>query len=71
MTTMNDEHGRSIVQPMEERYEEFYSPTLRGVRVQYDYRTLDGKLFSCVALTLADARARRDAWIAKQREATA
>jgi hypothetical protein len=70
MTTMNDERGHSMVQPMEERYEEFYSCTLRETRVQYDYRTLDGHLFSCIAKTLEDARARRDAWIAKHNEAT-
>jgi hypothetical protein len=32
--------------------------------VQYDYRTLDGELFSTTAPTLAAARARRDEWLA-------
>jgi len=31
--------------------------------VQYDYRTEDGRLFSCVAQNLDDARKRRDAWL--------
>jgi hypothetical protein len=33
-------------------------------RVQYDYRTPDGRLFSCIALTLEKARAKRDKWLA-------
>ena len=35
----------------------------RVKRVQYDYRHTDKTLFSCVAVTLEDARARRDAWL--------
>lgn len=35
-------------------------------RVQYDYRTPAGELFSCVAKTLDEARARRDAWLAEK-----
>jgi hypothetical protein len=37
-------------------------------RVQYEYRARNGKLFSCVAKTLAEARERRDRWIAKNLE---
>jgi len=49
----------------EEEWEEF---TWKGFpRVQYDYRTIDGRLFSCVALNLEAARERRDAWLEKQR----
>lgn len=49
----------------QEQYETFTSRMFRkpSVRVQYDYRHVDGKLFSCVARTLDDARARRDHWI--------
>lgn len=32
-------------------------------RVQYIYRHTDGELFSCVAPSLDEARARRDAWM--------
>ena len=30
---------------------------------QYDYRHTDGTLFSCVAPTLEDCRAKRDEWL--------
>lgn len=54
----------------QEQYEFFEVEHLarRGkdaTRVQYDYRHTDGKLFSCVAKTLEDARAKRDQWLAK------
>lgn len=32
-------------------------------RVQYDYRTSKGELFSCVALTVEKAREKRDSWL--------
>ena len=32
---------------------------------QYDYRTEDGQLFSCVAPTLEQCRAKRDFWLNK------
>jgi len=35
-------------------------------KVQYDYRTPDGMLFSCIAKSLNEARAKRDAWLAEQ-----
>lgn len=63
MSHMNDEHGCSLCEDVEERYERFYSKVARGYRVQYDYRTRDGRLFSCVARNLKEARARRDAWL--------
>ena len=34
--------------------------------VQYDYRTPDGRLFSCVASNVTDARKRRDAWLSEE-----
>lgn len=54
----------------QEQYEFFEVEHLarRGkdaTRIQYDYRHTDGKLFSCFAKTLDDARSRRDQWIAK------
>lgn len=64
----SDVRGCSTCKAGEERYEEFSASLCRGKRVQYDYRTPDGELFSCVAKTLQGARARRDLWL-KEREA--
>ena len=61
-----DERGCSTTQPGREQWEEFYSPTLRARLVQYDYRTPDGALFSCVRRTLDKCRASRDKWLAEQ-----
>jgi hypothetical protein len=66
MSHMNDDRGCSKAQAGEERYEEFevrIGRVERRKRVQYDYRTPDGELFSCVAKSLDDARARRDEWL--------
>ena len=53
--------GASTCPAGEENYEEF---RLRGmVRIQYDYRTPDGKLFSCVTANLKAARRQRNAWL--------
>jgi hypothetical protein len=49
----------------QEQFEEF-EPAFRRrgqIRVQYDYRHTDGDLFSCIARTLVEARARRDKWL--------
>lgn len=35
------------------------------IRIQYDYRAENGKLFSCVAKSLEDARTKRDQWLMK------
>ena len=72
MSYMNGPMGVSLCAPGEERYEFFMvsDPVVRrrdgGERVQYDYRTLEGKLFSCVAKTLEIARERRDKWLAEE-----
>jgi len=60
----SDVNGCSTVKAGEEKYKTFN--TKRGERVQYDYRALDGDLFSCVAKTLEAARLRRDEWIVKR-----
>lgn len=44
-----------------ENYE--YFRTRFGKMIQYDYRTESGKLFSCVAKSLEQARKKRDAWL--------
>jgi len=52
--------------PGEEQYEIFTRRIGRQTKklCQYDYRDNSGKLFSCVATSLDDARARRDKWLA-------
>ena len=46
----------------EEKYEFFNGGRNRGDFVQYDYRDVDGELFSCVAKSLELARVKRDLW---------
>lgn len=44
--------------------ESFETFTSRGkVKVQYDYRTPEGELFTCIAESLEVARQRRDEWL--------
>jgi hypothetical protein len=62
-----DINGCSTTARGQEQYEEYYSSIAREYRIQYDYRTPEGKLFSCVAKTLEAARAKRDAWLEKQK----
>ena len=67
----SDEKGRSTCKPGEEMFE-FFETKLghqSASRVQYDYRTQEGILFSCIASSLNEARAKRDAWL-KQLEET-
>jgi hypothetical protein len=63
----SDVNGCSSCPAGTERYEEFYSPVLRKRLVQYDYRTSDGELFSCVAPTLEACRERRNAGLGCRR----
>lgn len=58
-----DVNGCSTCPAGQEHWEEYYSALAGGVRVQYDYRTPGGQLFSCVSKTLEAARARRDKWL--------
>lgn len=60
-----DVNGCSTTAAGSEQWEEYTSITGREM-VQYDYRTPQGKLFSCVAPSVDVARARRDAWLVKQ-----
>lgn len=55
------ENGISTTVISSEQYEFFTAYGKR--RVQYDFRNADGKLFACVAKTLAEARAKRDKWL--------
>jgi len=58
-----DISGRSTTKPGEEHWEEFYLKGLSGSRVQYDYRTPEGRLFSTIAVSLERAREKRDQWL--------
>lgn len=62
----SDVNGCSTTKAGQEQWEEYYSNTSRGWRVQYDYRTPNGKLFSCVAINLEAARQKRDKWLSNQ-----
>ena len=56
--------------PGQEQYEKFRSRiTPFGSMtdgVQYDYRGVDGELFSTIANTLDEARTRRDKWLSER-----
>ncbi len=59
-------NGISVCPRGEERYEYFTATLARSRRkrlCQYDYRTEDGELFSCVAPTLEECRRKRDEWL--------
>lgn len=62
------EGGVSTTKSGEEKYEKFATRVGRKSRTmyQYDYRTPDGELFSCVAPSLESCRAKRDAWLEKR-----
>jgi len=67
MNTQNNsinQNGCSVCRAGEENYTTF-RPIHRSKTVffQYDYRHKDGELFSTVALTLEQCRAKRDKWI--------
>jgi hypothetical protein len=57
--------------PEQEQFEEFYPSdkprTPANKRIQYDYRDASGKLFSTTAVSLDEARMRRDRWLQKVR----
>lgn len=50
----------------QEQWEEFLSRVTaryeEKILVQYDYRNSNGKLFSCIARTLEEARQKRNKW---------
>lgn len=58
-----DINGVSSTKPGEEQWEEFFDRGLGRSLVQYDYRTPEGRLFSCIAPSLERARAKRDKWL--------
>lgn len=64
----SDINGCSTCQAGREQYEHYTQRLGRKVYnlVQYDYRHINGELFSCVAPSLEEARARRDRWMKTQ-----
>ena len=61
-----DRAGCSTCPPGQEQYETFtisFGAIKGQTRVQYEYRTLDGQLFTCLARDLDDARARCADWL--------
>lgn len=55
--------GVSTTQAGQEKFVYFQPAHPKKTYVQYDYRTPEGKLFSCVKQTLNECRASRDQWL--------
>lgn len=67
MATRMTVNGISTTQKGQEQYETFcINRRTRKKAVQYDYRDLDGELFSCVRPTLKECRGQRDIWLMKK-----
>lgn len=65
----NTEMSPDELQPGQESCDIFYAQfRVKTTRIQYDYCTADGTLFSCVSPSLEDARLRRDNWIIEKTE---
>jgi hypothetical protein len=54
--------------PGEETWETYFSKVLRKNLTEYNFRDMDGDLFTTVAPTLREARRRRDQWLRENRE---
>lgn len=65
MTTMTANGISTTAGRGQEQHETFMAGhgTASKTRVQYDYRTAGGRLYSCVADTLEKCRELRDAWL--------
>lgn len=61
-----DVKGCSTTLAGSEHWEKAYMSMARREMVQYDYRTPQGRLFSCMASSLDEARKKRDDWISKE-----
>jgi len=53
----------TILKPGEEQFETFYPHRGSKCFYQYDYRDLDGELFSTVKTTLEFCREAKDVWL--------
>lgn len=60
-------NGCSVCAAGKENYTNFNTKIGRKnvKRMQYDYRTPEGELFSCIGKDLEDCRRKRDEWISK------
>jgi hypothetical protein len=59
-----NQNGCSVCQKGEEKYTRFCADAFRGtVYYQYDYRHIDGELFSTLKKTLEECRELRDKWL--------
>jgi hypothetical protein len=68
MTNMTANGASTTKAAGQEQYETFSRKAGRQTKkyYQYDYRDVDGELFSCVKPTLAACRAARDEWLDKK-----
>ncbi len=64
--TMTENGVTTTKAPGQERYSTFTRKAGGKIKqyVQYDYRHMDGELFSCVKPTLEACRVARDEWLA-------
>lgn len=62
----SDVQGCSTCPKGKEQYEIYKSAFDGKLRVQYDFRTEDDRLFSCIAKSLEDARKQRDLWLVNE-----
>lgn len=53
----------SLLLPGKEDYCNYYSTIMKKEMVQYDYRDVDGELFSCVTNSIEEARAKKEEWL--------
>lgn len=62
-------NGCSACLPGQENYTSYRTRIGRKkvTRWQYDYRTEDGELFSCVGVSLDSCRAKRDLWLSQRK----
>ena len=65
---MMNVNGCSTCENGKQKYEIFYSRTLKKYMCQYEYRTPDGKLFTCVSQSLKQAVEKRNIWLERQKE---
>lgn len=70
MESMNNNGVSTCQAAVTEKYEKFsFSHKPRKTYIQYDYRDMDGTLFSIVRSTLEECRNERDEWLqAKKKE---
>lgn len=63
MATQMTQNGVSTTTALGEERSETFTAANRKKYVQYDYRDVDGELFSTVQKTLPQCRVARDKWL--------